>query len=165
MTVDPEEFRSAMRRWLTGVTVVSAQHNNIRHGMTVNSFTSISLTPPLLLVSLEQITRTHKLVRETGYFGLTILSKDQERISDCFAGRISENQDRFKGLETRTLVTGSPFISGGLAFFDCKVVSTYDAGTHTLFIGEVLAVEKEPNTGGEDQPLAYYNRAYRKLQQ
>jgi flavin reductase (DIM6/NTAB) family NADH-FMN oxidoreductase RutF len=164
MVVDSEELRSAMRKWTTGVTVVATEVNQIKHGMTVNSFTSISLVPPLILVSLQQSTRTHKLVQEAGYFGLTILSKNQQKISDCFAGRKPDHKDRFEGLETRVLVTGAPFIFGGLAFLDCRVVSTYEAGNHTLFIADVLAILLEPETGGQGQPLVYYDRAYRLLQ-
>lgn len=164
MVVEPEELRLAMRRWATGVTVVTTQMDGVRHGMTVNSFTSISLTPPLVMVSLEQSTRTQKYIKQTGFFGVTILSSEQQEISDRFAGRISEHQDRFTGLETRTLITGAPFVLGGLAFIDCRVVATFDAGTHTLFIAQVEAVHLNPFKEQEDGPLLYYNRSYRELQ-
>jgi flavin reductase (DIM6/NTAB) family NADH-FMN oxidoreductase RutF len=174
MTVDPEELRMAMRQWATGVTVVSAVFNGVRHGMTVNSFTSISLDPPQVMVSLERQTRTHALVEQAGFFGVTILNRDQQDISDCFAGRGTESEDRFSNVETYTLVTGADFIAQGLAGFDCRVVSRYEAGTHTLFIGEVLAIQitslpgaasPEPLDGPESsEPLLYFNRAYRRLQ-
>jgi flavin reductase (DIM6/NTAB) family NADH-FMN oxidoreductase RutF len=165
MTVSPEDLRSVMRRWVTGVTVVTTQYEGVRHGMTVNSFTSISLEPPLILVSLERTTRTHKMVKASGYFGVTILSENQQKISDCFAGRHTEHQDRFEGLTTLSIKSGIPFISGGLAFFDCRVVSTYDAGTHTLFIAEVLAVAAGQDSHDKSKPLIYYNRDYRELQE
>jgi flavin reductase (DIM6/NTAB) family NADH-FMN oxidoreductase RutF len=174
MTVDPEELRMAMRHWATGVTVVTAVFNGVRHGMTVNSFTSISLSPPQVLVSLERQTRTHGLVEQAGFFGVTILNSDQQDISDCFAGRHTEVEDRFSNVETYTLVTGAEFISNGLAGFDCRVISRYEAGTHTLFIGEVLAIQidSQPayalqDTGDHPEsidPLLYFNRAYRRLQ-
>ena len=148
-----------MRMWSTGVTVVTVQHNNRRHGMTVSSFTSVSLDPPLVLVSLEQITKTHRLVQQAGYFGVTILEESQQQVSDRFAGRISEYRDRFDGLETFAMVSGAPMLAQGLAWLDCQVVVTYQAGNHTVFIGEVLAV-KSRDTG---QPLLYYNRDYRRL--
>jgi flavin reductase (DIM6/NTAB) family NADH-FMN oxidoreductase RutF len=165
MLVSPEELRSAMRRWVTGVTVVTTQDKGIRHGMTVNSFTSISLDPPQILVSLEQSSRTHKLVKTSGYFGVTVLSEDQKEVSDCFAGRHTENKDRFAGLETHTLSSGVPFISAGMAFLDCRVVSTYDVGTHTLFIAEVLYAAVSEESLESVRPLIYYNRAYRRLQE
>jgi flavin reductase (DIM6/NTAB) family NADH-FMN oxidoreductase RutF len=164
MSVDPDSLRSALRRWATGVTVVTSEHNGLRHGMTVNSFTSLSLQPPLVLVSLEKKTRTYSLVHKSSTFGVTILSEEQQQLADRFAGRQSENEDRFLGLETKTLVTGAPFIVGGLSFFDCRVISIQDAGTHSIFIGEVVAVLKEPATGGAGYPVVYYKRAYRRLQ-
>lgn len=148
-----------MRHWSTGVTIVSALHDGHRHGMTVSAFTSVSLDPPLVLVSLEQVTKTHKLVQEAGYFGVTILDQNQREISDRFAGRLTEPTDRFEGLETFTLVSGAPLLRHGLAWMDCRVVVTYQAGDHTVFIGEVLSVQ----SGEAGQPLIYYNRDYHHL--
>jgi flavin reductase (DIM6/NTAB) family NADH-FMN oxidoreductase RutF len=165
MPVNPEDLRSALRHWATGVTVVTSAQGSLQHGMTVNSFTSVSLTPPLILVSLEQSTRTHALVKSAGYFGVTILSASQRSISERFAGRDTEHLDRFEGLDTRVLLSGAPFIMGGAAFLDCQVVATYDAGTHTLFIAEVTALEVPAQVGGSSQPLVYYNRDYRGLQE
>lgn len=159
MRTDPESLRIAMRQWATGVTIVAAGLNGERHGMTVSSFTSVSLDPPLVLVSLERITHTHRLVVAAGYFAVSVLGQGQQEISDRFAGRVPDDEDRFAGLETFQLVSGMPFLAGGLAYFDCQVVSTYPAGTHTVFIGEVLSAQ---NTGGVE-PLVYYNQAYRRL--
>ncbi|HEX9013486.1 MAG TPA: flavin reductase family protein [Anaerolineaceae bacterium] len=158
--IDPELMRLAMRQWASGVTIVSAHHDGERHGMTVSSFTSISLTPPLVLVSLEWGSRTQAMVEQSRCFGVSILNGRQQEISDRFAGRMTEYIDRFADLETFTLQTGSPLLSGGLAAFDCKVVSAYQAGNHTLYIGEVLAAQTETQ---EEQPLLYYNRAYHRL--
>jgi len=159
MPIDPEDLRSAMRHWTTGVTVVSSVLGDRQHGMTASSFTSVSLDPPLVLVSLERITNTHLLVQEAGTFAVTILESNQQAISDRFAGRESENSDRFAGLDTYTMVTGAPLLSGGLAAFDCRVVSHYEAGTHTVFIGEVEAVRYS----SDGSPLLYYDRDYRTL--
>ncbi len=160
MPVDPEEFRMAMRRWATGVAVVTTLNGGVRHGMTVNSFTSISLTPPLVLVSLERKTRTHGMLEKSGIFGVTILSEHQQSVSDCFAGRCGDHEDRFANLTIHTLQTGAPLIDGGLYFLDCRVVATYAASTHTLFIGEVVASQQ----GKDDQPLIYLDRMYRRVQ-
>lgn len=161
MTLDSESLRSAMRAWSAGVAVVTATHEGERHGMTVNSFTSISLEPALITVSLQQSTRTHEMVMKSRAFGLTILSAEQSKISDVFAGRFPEIVDRFSALETETLVTGSPLIVGGLAWMDCRVVETFNAGMNTLFIAEVLAARGS----GEGQPLIYHNRKYWQLSQ
>jgi flavin reductase (DIM6/NTAB) family NADH-FMN oxidoreductase RutF len=160
MPVDPQQFRKTMRRWATGVSIVSTRHANVQHGMTVSSFMSVSLTPPAILVSLERTTRTHDLLIQSGIFGVTILSSVQQEISDRFAGRHSENQDRFAGLVTKDLVTGAPFIEGGIGFLDCRVLSNQVIGTHTVFIGEVLAAQYTIRK----KPLLYYNRQYHGLQ-
>lgn len=158
-TVDPDIMRLAMRQWATGVTVVTSHFAGVRHGMTVSSFTSVSLSPPLILVSLESGTRTHNLVQQARLFGVTILDDQQQEISERFAGRSTEHQDRFDNLETYTLATGAALLVQGLASFDCLVVSTTAAGNHTLFIGEVLAAQ----IGRGNNPLIYYNRTYRRL--
>ncbi len=159
MTADPEQLRSAMRQWATGVAIVTASHDGISHGMTVSSFTSVSLTPPQVLISLAQDTRTHALVRQSKRFGVTILAQGQQEISDRFAGRMPDDQERLVGLETFTLETGVPLLKGGLAQFDCRVIATFTSGTHTLFVGAVLAAQGQP---GAD-PLLYYNREYRRF--
>ncbi|MBI2332760.1 MAG: flavin reductase family protein, partial [Chloroflexi bacterium] len=156
---DPEALRSAMRAWTAGVTVVTTVYEGEMHGMTVNSFTSISLIPPLLTISLQQHTRTHELVTKSRVFGLTILSADQVRVSDLFAGRMPEVEDRVAAVKTETLVSGSPLIVGGLAWLDCRVVQTYDASATTLFIAEAVAARGT----GSGEPLIYHNREYWKL--
>ncbi len=161
MTLDSENLRAAMRAWSAGVTVVTAVHEAQKHGMTVNSFTSIALDPAMITISLRSGSRTHELVSKSGTFGLTILSEEQADISDVFAGRLSDVEDRFSGLQTKTLVTGSPLIVGGLAWLDCRVVETFLAGRNTLFIAEVLAAHGT----GEGQPLVYHNRKYWQLSQ
>jgi flavin reductase (DIM6/NTAB) family NADH-FMN oxidoreductase RutF len=161
LVVDPEILRLAMRQWATGVTIVTTYFEDNRHGMTVSSFTSISLEPPLVMVSLEANTRTHALVKSSGIFGVTILEYSQADISDRFAGRHSEYSDRFNGIETFVLATGVPLIPGGLAALDCILISSIPAGTHTIFIGEVLAAQ----IGQDGDPLIYYNRDYRRLAQ
>lgn len=159
MTADPEQLRNAMRQWATGVAIVTATHNGISHGMTVSSFTSVSLTPPQVLISLAQNTRTHALVRESKFFGVSLLAQGQQDISDRFAGRMTDDQDRLAGLETFTLETGVPLLQGGLAHFDCRVIATFTSGTHTIFIGAVLAAQGQPDA----DPLLYYNRDYRRI--
>lgn len=155
-----ELLRFAMRQWATGVTIVTAEFDGLRHGMTVSSFTSIDLTPPLVLVSLEQEARTHQLVKESQAYGVNILKDNQHELSDRFAGRIPLlEEDRFNGLPTLTLMTGAPFLEESLANLDCRVISTIDTGRHTLFIGEVVAVR----VSRDGSPLIYYDRNYHRL--
>ncbi len=161
MTLDAENLRVAMRAWSAGVTVVTSTYEGETHGMTVNSFTSISLAPAMITISLKTGSRTHKLIAASRVFGLTMLSTKQSKISDVFAGRFPEIQDRFLDVQVETLVTGSPLIVGGLAWLDCRVVESYDAGMNTLFIAEVLAARGT----GEGQPLLYHDRRYWQLSQ
>jgi flavin reductase (DIM6/NTAB) family NADH-FMN oxidoreductase RutF len=160
MTLTPEMLRQAMRAWTTGVAIVTAAHGDERHGMTINSFTSVALEPPLIIVSLQTTSRTHRLVSLAGAFGVTILSAEQKELSERFAGRLAGEEDRLAGLQTETLVTGAPLLKGGLASLDCRVVQTIAAGTNTLFLAEVVAVYSEKS---DQQPLVYHNRGYWKL--
>ncbi|HEX9616624.1 MAG TPA: flavin reductase family protein [Anaerolineales bacterium] len=158
--VNPLEFRQAMRNWTTGVTIVTVSYQGIQHGMTVSSFASISLTPATVLISLERDARTHDLLIESGNFGVTILTAGQQALSERFAGEQTELENRFEGLKTFTLISGVPFLEGGLAFFDCCVIKTHGLTTNTLFLGEVMAVQE----GAPGPPLLYSNRQYRRLQ-
>jgi flavin reductase (DIM6/NTAB) family NADH-FMN oxidoreductase RutF len=161
ITPDAEKLRAAMRAWSAGVTVVTAVHEGSQHGATVNSFTSISLEPAMITISLQKSARTHELISKSHTFGLTMLSAKQSRISDLFAGKMSEVEDRFAGLQTQTLVTGSPLIIGGLAWLDCRVQQIFDVGENTLFIAEVLAAQNL----SDEQPLIYHSRRYWELSQ
>lgn len=160
MQDEMDDLRKVMRNWASGVTVVTAKDGGQSHGMTVSAFTSISLQPPLVLVSLEKTSRTHDLVQKSRHFGVTILADDQIDISDRFAGRIPAFDDnRFLGLAIETMTSGVPFIVGGLAYLDCHIVHTYDTGLHTLFIGEVDA----SCTALAGKPLLYHDQDYRDL--
>ncbi|MCE9646587.1 MAG: flavin reductase family protein [Chloroflexi bacterium] len=161
MTLDPENLRGAMRAWSAGVTVVTTVYEGEMHGMTVNSFTSISLDPATITISLQSGSRTHELLMKSRVFGLTILSAQQAGISDRFAGRTPGAEDRFAGLKTETLVSGAPLLAGGMAWLDCTVTGTFDAGMNTLFIAHVL----EARSFDTEQPLIYHNRKYWGLSQ
>jgi flavin reductase (DIM6/NTAB) family NADH-FMN oxidoreductase RutF len=157
--LDPEKLRQAMRAWSSGVTVVTASHANEQHGMTVNSFTSVALEPPLIIISLQTGSRTQVLVSQANAFAVTILANDQQEVSERFAGHMPDAKDRLAGVGTETLVTGAPLIKGGLAYLDCRVTQTIPIGSNTLFLAEVVAVR----SNGADPPLIYHNRRYHKL--
>lgn len=158
--VNPEELKQAMRAWITGVAIVTGYHNGIVHGMTANSFNSISLSPPTVLVALRHHTRTQQLVKEGGVFGVSILNTEQVNLAMRFAGQIDTDQPRFEGVDTFTMETNAPLIRQGMAFFDCKVVNSFDVGGTTVFLGEVLAAL---NNGKGHDPLLYINREWRRL--
>lgn len=159
MTLDAERLRRLMRAWTSGVTVVTAAHGGERHGMTVSSFTSVSLDPPLIVISLRTGSRTHRLVQSAGAFAVTILSADQQEISEHFASHAPEQADRLAPFEIETLATGAPALKAGLARMDCRVVQATPVGMNTLFLAEVVAV----SGGADGRPLVYHDRGYWKL--
>jgi flavin reductase (DIM6/NTAB) family NADH-FMN oxidoreductase RutF len=159
MTAESELLRQVMRFWTTGITIVTAAHAGVQHGMTVSSFTSVSLTPAQVLISLAQNARTHDLVMLSQHFGINILDASQSELSDRFAGRVPDELDRLAGVETITLASGTPLLRQGLAQIDCRVVTTFASGTHTIFIGEVLSAQN----AGIGDPLVYFNRAYQRI--
>jgi len=163
MAIKPEDLRLAMRRWSTGVTIVTTQAEGLLFGMTVSSFTSVCLEPPLVLISLERISRTRQKIAQTGFFGVTILNSQQQDLSERFASHIPNEADRFTGLQLRYLTTDVPFLAGGLAFMECKVVTLHEASTHTVVFGEVIAVEVRNPVETAERPLIYYDRAYHRL--
>jgi flavin reductase (DIM6/NTAB) family NADH-FMN oxidoreductase RutF len=159
MTLNPEQLRHAMRAWTTGVAIITATHEGQRYGMTINSFISISLEPPLISVTLKKLTHTHELVEKSGEFAITILSADQGDLSDIFAGKMPDIEDRFEGLEIEKLQIDAPLLKGGVAFFNCRVVNSIPVGENTVFFAEVIAAHGE----GEGDPLVYHNRVFWKL--
>jgi flavin reductase (DIM6/NTAB) family NADH-FMN oxidoreductase RutF len=161
--LDTEQLRQTMRAWSSGVTIVTVAYQGLTHGMTVSSFTSVALDPPLVIVSLQADSRTHELISKAGTFAVTILSADQAELSDRFAGRIPDTEDRMAGQATETLLTGAPLLQGGLAFLDCRTVQVIPAGSNTLFLAEVLAARSARD--GEAAPLVYHNQRYRQLQE
>lgn len=154
-----EQLRQVMRHWAAGVAVVTSAYQGQRHGMTVNSFTSLSLDPAYISVTLANQTRTHRLVSQSGILGVTILHQDQKELADRFAGKVLQEIDRFEGLPTFNLVSEVPLIEGGIAHLDCRVIHQYGMENSTLFVGEVLAARS-----CEDfTPLIYFNRTYHRL--
>jgi flavin reductase (DIM6/NTAB) family NADH-FMN oxidoreductase RutF len=159
MTLDKSAFKQAMRQWASGVTIVTTQWNGENFGLTASSFTSVSLEPPLVSVCLARTLYTHDLLQQSQLFAVSILATDQVEIGQRFAGLIPEIEDRFEGLRYQVAVTGCPIIPGCLAWVDCRVHSSLEAGDHTIFVGEVLEAEVRPGGG----PLLYYDHDWRKL--
>ncbi len=159
MTLDPEKLRHAMRAWTTGVVIVTAIHDGKQYGMTVNSFTSISLEPPLILVTLRKLTHTHDLVVKSGMFAVTILAAGQKELSERFAGKLPSVMDRFDGVQTERLFSDIPVFKDGMAYLHCRVTNSMPVGENTLFVAEVVAAHGE----GEGDPLVYHNREYWRL--
>jgi flavin reductase (DIM6/NTAB) family NADH-FMN oxidoreductase RutF len=155
--VSAAEYRDVMRHWPSGVAVVTFQDGAGRHGLTVSAFTSLSVTPPMVLVAIDRRGRSRDRLSAAGAFCVGMLAFEQRDIADRFAGRQPEVLDRFAGLATETAVTGAPVLTGVVAYLDCEVVDTHDTGDHTIFVGRVVAcAARRPDA----DPLAYHRREY-----
>lgn len=167
MTTDlmlDQKLRQTMRLWATGVTIVSAAHNDLLRGMTVSSFTSVTLEPPLVLVCVQKVRETAEVILASQAFAVSMLGEDDTAISNLFAGftpETDESVNRFDGLEVQYAVTGSPILANAMGWLDCKLREVYDGSTHHIFVGEVVAASGSGDS--IEQPLLYYNRAYRKI--
>jgi flavin reductase (DIM6/NTAB) family NADH-FMN oxidoreductase RutF len=154
--VTSEEFRRACGRFATGVTIASViDANGAPHGLTVNSFTSVSLDPPLVLICLGHAVTTIDAFRSSGHFGINVLAEGQRALSDRFARK---GQDRFDGLEWYRGESGVPLLPGVLAAIECRVRERITCGDHDIFIGEMVRVEIT-----DGNPLLYYAGRYRHL--
>lgn len=159
MSFQPEDLRETMRSWTSGVVLVTSQFQGRRHGMTVSSFTSVAVEPPLVLVCIDTSSRTHDLIVNSGTFAAAILAEDQREISDRFAGRHGEFEDRFESLAVITTPSGCPIPEGSLAYFDCRLSATHPGGTSSVFMGEVT----EAKNLRQAPPLIYHDQRYRLL--
>lgn len=152
-TFNPREFRNSLARFATGVTVVTALENGKTHGMTANAFMSVSLDPPLVLVSLDNRSQMHRVLPMAGRYGISVLAEDQRTVSDHFAGRAAADaRIQF------TNRAGAVLLDGAVAYFAVKVVDVHPAGDHTLYVGSVEYFEFR-----DDKPLLFYAGKYRQL--
>ena len=150
------DLRQVMRRWPSGVAVVTTGDQIQLHGMTVNSFVSISIDPPAISVTMANDTRTKKLVDQFGVFAVNLLSANHEHVSEVFAGKVGEDEDRFEGVDITTGSTGVPLLMGAIAWLECRVIHRYEMPNSTLFVGEVVSAV----LNREEMPLVYFNRGY-----
>src|SRR5579862_2743710 len=150
---DSKLFRKALGQFATGVTVVTAHREGKTHGMTANAFVSLSLNPPLVMVSVSNTSNLHRMLAGTGLYGVSVLAEDQEMLSNHFAGRPVEGlQEQFISRH------GVPLLEGAVAYFVVRVTDAHLSGDHTLYIGQVEHFEA---TGG--RPLLFHGGKYRRL--
>ena len=155
--VDPDLFKQGLRRWASGVTVVTARAGEERHGMTVSAFSSVSADPPMVLVCANRESRTHAIIAAGGRFNVNILAQDQRRLSDHFASSRGEGS-RFDGVAWRDGDSGVPVLEGVAASLECLVVHSHTHGSHTVYIGQVEAARVS-----DVPPLLYFDGGYRAL--
>jgi flavin reductase (DIM6/NTAB) family NADH-FMN oxidoreductase RutF len=152
--VSSDAFKAAMRRFATGVAVVTSTYGGRIHGFTANAFASVSAEPPTVLICVNRNARAHPLISASQSFCVNILAREQRALAEQFAG--GEPQTRFDGVAYRFGQSGSPILAGTLAYVDCTLGEELTAGTHTIFLGNVIESGER-----EGSPLGYYDRHYR----
>lgn len=156
MSVTADQFRQALRKWATGVTVVTTKRVGGIRGITVSSFTSLSLDPPLVLVCIDKKSPSHDLIAQQGCFGVNILRADQRPLSDMAAGFLGAESAHLEGVTFHSETTGAPVLDESLAWIDCRLTGSHREGDHTIYVGRVEAAG-----GSEGEPLLYYSGGYR----
>jgi len=156
MALTPIEFRTALRSFATGVTVVTTRDREGRpSGLTASAFASVSLDPPLVLICVDHAATAHPDLRERGWFAVNILRREQEALSRRFA---VSGGDKFGGVSYHEGRTGLPLLDGSLATLECRIVEAHEAGDHTIFIAQV-----ETASVTEGRPLVYFHGDYHSL--
>lgn len=160
MSATQEEFRRAMACFATGVTVITVDNAGKIEGMTANAFTSVSLDPMLVLVCVDHKARTHAHLHARKRFGINVLSDQQRKISEHYAlvERDPTRAESEAGASFDHTQHGTPVLHGALAYFECKLQTTQEAGDHTIFIAEVEDVVVR---GG--RPLLYFQSLYHEI--
>ena len=154
--VDPLSFRRACSRFATGITIATVLGSDgLPQGFTANSFTSVSVEPPMVLLCIDRGANVLPHFQGAPQFGINVLSASQKELSMRFATR---GQDRFEGVVWRTGAGPSPILAGALAHFECVTRQVWEAGDHLVFLGEVVAAQHD-----DGAPLVYYASAYREL--
>jgi flavin reductase (DIM6/NTAB) family NADH-FMN oxidoreductase RutF len=154
--VTADNFRQIMRRWASTVTIVTTRLDEKVYGLTATAFSSLSVQPPMVFVSILRKTLTHPLIEQSGVFCINFLAPDMTHISDRFAGRYP-NEERFAGLSYRSDNTGAPVLDDAIAYLDCRVVEPLVTGDHTIFVGQVEAAGLQKP---DQAPLLYYMGEY-----
>jgi flavin reductase (DIM6/NTAB) family NADH-FMN oxidoreductase RutF len=158
---EPRELRRVFGRFATGITIVTAGRDEPR-GMTANSFTSVSLEPPMILVCVLRDASMHETILQHRAFGVSVLSNRQERVARHFA-----NRDRPRGRAEFDAVdsmagprTGTPVLPDALAWFECTLAAVHSGGDHSIFLGEIVGLGHGPH----DDALLFYDGASRRLE-
>lgn len=157
MAVDNQEFKNALKMWASGVAVVTANSDQGEQGMTVTSFTSVSMDPPQILVCVNGDAETGGIISSGDAFAVNVLSADQEQVSNEFAGG-SSMEERFKNVAWKKGGLGLPVFDDALVSMECTLVEKVKAGSHWILIGEIQNTQFKAG-----DPVLYFNSGYRKV--
>lgn len=154
----PTQMRRVLGSFATGVTIITAHGPSGPVGMAANSFTSVSLDPPLVLFCAGKSSTTWPDIREAGHFCVNVVREDGESLCRQFAAK---GVDRFADVSHREVATGAPVLEDALAWVDCEITAEHDAGDHVIVVGRVLALD------GDDAdtatPLVFFRGGYGQL--
>src|SRR5579859_6389640 len=139
MPIEKNQLRQVMGHFATGVTIITTFNKDGQmHGLTANAFTSVSLEPPLLLISVDKKAESYPAFEESKVFTVNILADEQEALSRKFA---VSGGNKFEGVGFHTGANGVPILEGTLAYIECKLYASYEGGDHTLYLGEIEQTE------------------------
>lgn len=156
MPIEKNELRRVMGHFVTGVTVItSLRASGELHGLTANAFSSVSLVPPLLLICVDKKAESYPCFEESKVFTVNILSAEQEALSRKFA---VSGGNKFEGVSYRIGANGVPILDGSIAYLECRLSGSMDAGDHTVYLGEIEQAETH-----EAKPLLFFRGGYREL--
>ncbi len=154
--VSPDTFRHVLRRHPSGVAVVSVDATGQRVGLTVATLTALSLEPPLVGVAVARQAALHELLREAGSFAVSLLAAEQEPLAEHFARGVPPI-GMWQGVEVRDGELGAPLLEGAVGWLECRLVGEVAAGTHTFFVGAVVAAAE----GRDAAPLLRLGGTFR----
>jgi flavin reductase (DIM6/NTAB) family NADH-FMN oxidoreductase RutF len=153
---NPHDFKTACSRFPTGVTITTViGENGLPFGITVSSFTSVSLSPPIVLVCIDHRSAVLPYIAVGGHFGVNVLAENQQELSTKFSRNCNQ---RFAGVEWYAGQTGVPLFVGVPATFECQTIQMLAAGDHYIILGQVLHARSS-----DSSPLAYVDRCYGKI--
>lgn len=159
--IQKSEYRKTLGTFSTGVTIITTQSEGGFYGFTANSFTSVSLDPPLVLFCVNKAATFVEALSKSKIFGINILAVDQEALSNRFANSALVNDERFEGVSYQISDSGCPIIDGSLAFLDCEQYKISAAGTHQIVMGKVKMFARLRH----GSPLVYFGGGYRSIDQ
>lgn len=158
-----EALRQVMTQFASGVTVVTALRQGVKHAMTATAVSSVSLVPPLILVCVSRSSRFHAAIMDADAWCVSLLSADQEPVARHFANRGRDLLTQFDHVPfTPSPGSGTPLVDGALAWMECVTYGRHDGGDHTIVVGELVnASGPVPHTAvGRRSPLTYYQGSY-----
>ncbi len=153
------DFKDALASWASGVSIVATRAGGLVYGMTVSSFASLSLEPPLVIVCIASSSRMPPMMRASQRFAVSLLSSDQGDASSAFARSGREPTPTFEGVAEDRTTSGMPVVHGAIAYLDCELHGEMAVGDHAIVIGRVVEAVAHPDR----TPLVYYRRGYRTL--